>query len=136
MRKVWKAEERFWEKVEKTETCWVWQGSLSNQGYGRFTLVAKKIVFAHRYAYELLVKKIEPELTIDHLCRNRFCVNPAHLEEVTLEENIRRALPFSNHNHVQREDRTECIYGHPYTSENTLLIYGGRSCKICYEKIV
>ena len=135
MRKTRNAQERFWEKVEKTDTCWVWQGSLTDLGYGKFFAGSDKgIVSAHRFAYKSLIKKIGPSMTIDHLCRNKFCVNPAHLEEVTIEENIRRALPFVNRKHVRREERTECIYGHPYTPENTMLIRGGRACKVCYAK--
>ena len=83
---------RFWAKIQRAESgCWIWQGALV-RGYGSFqTGAAGGSVLAHRYAYELLVEPIPLGLTIDHLCRNTRCVNPSHLEPVTLAENIRRA---------------------------------------------
>lgn len=71
------------------QRCWVWRGGTVN-GYGR-TSVAGKAVAVHRAAYEVLVGPIPEGLTLDHLCRNRACYNPAHLEPVTLSENVRRA---------------------------------------------
>ena len=62
------AEERFWPKVNKTDTCWLWTGSLSNTGYGQFQ-INRKLVLAHRFAYELVHGPIAPGLVIDHLCR-------------------------------------------------------------------
>lgn len=88
-------EQRFWPKVDKTSTCWLWTGALtlaSNKhvgGYGRFR-VGAQMRRAHRYAYELLVGPIPAGLDLDHLCNNRRCVNPAHLEPVTRAVNISR----------------------------------------------
>lgn len=84
--------DRFWEKVEKTETCWNWTASLNGNGYGQFALETWPLVLrgAHRIAYLLVVGPIPEGLDLDHLCRNRRCVNPAHLEPVTRQVNLRR----------------------------------------------
>jgi hypothetical protein len=88
-------ETRFWSKVERRadDQCWPWQGTVLASGYGQFR-VGLGHARAHRYAYELLVGPIPDGLTIDHLCRNRACVNPAHMEPVTASENVKRAVPF------------------------------------------
>ena len=90
--------ERFWEKVDKTATCWLWRASIRNHGYGRIK-VNGRAEQAHRVAYELLVGPIPEGLTLDHLCRVRLCVNPAHLEPVTQKVNIRRGLTGTHNNH-------------------------------------
>ncbi len=82
--------ERFWANVEKTDLCWRWTAHLDRKtGYGRL-LVDGGMVGAHRIAYQLLVGPIPEGLDLDHLCRNKACVNPDHLEPVTQQENIRR----------------------------------------------
>ena len=83
-------EERFWSKVNKTPTCWLWTDTPNNSGYGTFSV--KGITeMAHRYSMILAGHVLTDGHTIDHLCRVRLCVNPAHLEEVTYGENLRRA---------------------------------------------
>jgi hypothetical protein len=84
------ASARFWPKVNKGETCWLWQGAVAT-GYGVFNAGSGKAVYAHRFAYEELVGPIPNGLTLDHLCRTPRCVNPEHLEPVTQAENSRRA---------------------------------------------
>ena len=81
-------EERFWSKVNKTDTCWIWTAAKNQDGHGRFR--HGRLVLAHRFAYELLVGPIPKGLDLDHLCQNPACVNPAHLEPVTRKENTRR----------------------------------------------
>ena len=82
--------ERFWSKVNKTDTCWLWTDAPNGAGYGTFK-VGDVSEMAHRYVMILAGYSLTAGLTIDHLCRVRLCVNPAHLEEVTYGENLRRA---------------------------------------------
>lgn len=85
-------ETRFWRKVERGEKCWLWLGAYAGKyHYGRF--VYRGVTYsAHRMAYELERGPIVEGMTIDHLCNNPSCVRPRHLEVVTLQENIRRAV--------------------------------------------
>lgn len=80
---------RIFPKIEWTPTCWRWTGAHVSKGYGSFWLDGKAQP-AHRVVYELVKGKIPEGLHLDHLCRNRWCVNPEHLEPVTLQENNRR----------------------------------------------
>lgn len=102
--------------------CWMWMGSRSGNGYGQISITGRRTAFAHRAMYQCLVGPIEPGLEIDHLCRNRLCVNPLHLEPVTHSENIRRA------HRSARVDR--CKRGHPLDGTRTRP-GGGRYCRIC-----
>lgn len=119
--------ERFWSKVEVYGTCWMWTGCLDRSGYGRFGL-HRSNVSSHRLAYESLVGAIGEGLQIDHLCRVRRCVNPSHLEPVTLQENIRRG----DTGKTQRS-KTHCIHGHPFDGDNLYVnpSSGHRTCRKC-----
>jgi hypothetical protein len=101
---------RFWSKVDKTSDCWLWESYFNNYGYGMFSTPHRKHS-AHRFSYEITYGPIPDGLQIDHLCRNRACVNPSHLEAVTPLENTRRALPF-------RPKLAHCKHGHEFTEEN------------------
>lgn len=115
-------EERFWAKVQPTGFCWEWTASKAH-GYGYFNGSR-----AHRFAYELLVGPIPDGLVIDHLCRNRGCVNPDHLEPVTQRENTMRGYSFSR----LHARKTHCIRGHEFTPENTKTrSNGARICREC-----
>jgi len=83
--------ERFWPKVEKRgpDECWLWLAGRAD-GYGMFRLDSQTPIRAHRFAYQTVIGPIPAGFTIDHLCRNPLCVNPAHMEAVTRSENIRR----------------------------------------------
>jgi hypothetical protein len=82
-------EERFWSKVEKTETCWNWTASRMTSGYGQIGIGGKygRPHGAHRVAYELAVGPIPEGMQVDHMCHNKLCVNPDHLRAVTNKQN-------------------------------------------------
>lgn len=124
------AEERFREKVEFGEPheCWRWIGSSSNGGYGALR-VGRTSVPAHRFSYELHVGPIPDGLHIDHLCRNPSCVNPAHLEPVTPQENALRGIGPSAVN----ARKSECPQGHPLSGDNLYIVpsTGSRMCRTC-----
>lgn len=115
---------RFWSKVSPNASgCWLWTAALRSDGYGQLTL-NKKGRSAHRLAYEALVAKIPSGLELDHLCRERRCCNPAHLEPVTRQENVRRGLRGVLHTH--------CPHGHEFTPANTAINNRGhRYCRQC-----
>lgn len=126
------AEARFWRRVEKKgpDDCWLWQGKPS-RGYGRIRIDKDRpVVGAHRYSYELANGPIAEGLVIDHLCRVPMCVNPRHLEPVTIAENTLRGVNPA----AQRARMTECANGHPLIGEN-LIIVGvtrpRRACRTC-----
>ena len=119
-------QDRFWEKVAITPSCWLWMGSKTLGGYGHVGLNGK-YPLAHRLSYEWAIGPIPEGFQIDHLCRVRNCVNPKHLEAVTQQENIRRGDGGS----FNRE-KTHCNNGHIYDAVNTYLKNdGGRQCLPC-----
>jgi len=119
----------FWPRVDKTDGCWLWKGSLSTLGYARWRLDGRQ-QGAHRIAYEALVGPVPEGLELDHLCRVRHCVNPAHLEPVTHRDNVLRGTSFIAENAA----KTHCPQGHEYTPENTYRIPSDptrRYCRAC-----
>lgn len=80
------AEARFWDKVHKTDSCWLWTAGLSNAGYGNFTMDGSSLL-SHRVAYAWACGSIPQGVEIDHKCHNRACVNPDHLRQVTTKQN-------------------------------------------------
>lgn len=121
--------DRFWEKVERSDTCWLWTAALSPSGYGAFQ-TGERVVRAHRFAYELVVGPIPDGLQIDHLCRVRRCVNPEHLEPVTQAENLRRGTAATAVA-AYWAAQTHCKRGHEFTPENTYRGTGRRVCRAC-----
>lgn len=123
--------EYFWSKVEKTDTCWNWIGTKKSNNYGQFWL-NNKPYRVHRIVYELYKGKIPNGLILDHLCRNRRCCNPEHLEPVTNQENVVRGLAGKTVNRYNpHKDKTHCSNGHPYSGENLLFNKNKRVCRTC-----
>lgn len=112
--------------------CWVWQSKVSN-GYGQIEVregvgrSTRRRVSAHRTSYETFTGPIPAGLHIDHLCRNKLCVNPAHLEPVTSRVNTLRGatLPAAN------RAKTHCVNGHEFAGENLRMSAGVRRCRTC-----
>jgi hypothetical protein len=120
--------ERFWSRVsiDTGTTCWNWIGKKDRADYGVFYISGdKRNARAHRFSYELHLGTIPEGLVLDHLCRNKRCVNPEHLEPVTQRENVRRGTKG-----YMRYERECCTYGHPF-SETAVITARGRSCKVC-----
>lgn len=108
---------------EPNSGCWFWLAS-TQKGYG-VKKIAGKYRPAHRWAYETLRGPIPDGLVIDHLCRQPLCVNPDHLEPVTIGENISRGDNWLR-------QKTSCKRGHPFTPEDTLILStGSRACRAC-----
>lgn len=124
-------EQRFASKYEvDPETgCWLWTASIRPNGYAQFRYSKGKNGYGHRFAYEHFVGPIDDGLTIDHLCRNRACVNPDHLEPVTQQKNVLRGMGKGAANAV----KTHCPEGHPYEGDNLYVNpkTKRRTCRAC-----
>lgn len=121
---------KFWSCVEMIpfHSCWEWMGSIDGKGYGRFHIGNHKYAKAHRYALSL-TQDLHPQLVVDHICRNRSCVNPNHLRQVTKTVN---SLENSIGTGAINKKKTHCKYGHIFDAQNTgYNLYGNRWCKAC-----
>lgn len=118
--------------------CWLWNAALNEKGYGVFWS-NKKTTKAHRWFFEYSTRCEIPktndegeEIVIDHQCRVRNCVNPAHLRAITATENILADGALSPC--ATNSRKTECIRGHQFDEQNTVIRQGKRQCKICNKE--
>lgn len=119
----------FYSYVEfRPGSCWLWQGGLDIGGYGFFRIKGRPHQ-AHRVAYMLSRGAIPAGLQLDHLCRERRCVNPVHLEAVSQWENIRHGTSFSAKHAV----KTHCLRGHPLSGPNLIAAPRKRECRSCRQ---
>lgn len=119
-------------RIDKSTDCWTWTGPTVSGGYGRVTwsVAPGKLIWrsTHRVMYRHLVGDIPEGLDLDHLCRNRACCNPEHLEPVTRQVNLLRGDTIP----ARRAAVTECPAGHPYEGENLMIdTLGRRGCREC-----
>lgn len=126
---VTRSPERVFDYVDVGD-CWEWQAYKDKDGYGKFRF-DNKHHRAHRFVYELLVGDIPDGLVTDHLCKNTSCVNPDHLEPVTVAENLRRGESIQARNARKRE----CIRGHEYSEHGGMSSDGYRFCRTCAREM-
>lgn len=117
------------EYVVDPDGCWLWQGEISHNGYGRFRISKGKRIQAHRWSYLTFIGPIPDGWHVDHVCKVRRCVNPDHLEAVTAWENNARSKSPSAKHLLQ----THCIRGHDFSDPAILYITpdGRRQCRPC-----
>lgn len=113
-------------RVKKGVGCWEWSGTIGAKGYGRCRWNGK-YMNSHRAVYEILKGAVSSELQLDHLCRNRACVNPDHLEPVSPKINVLRGEGLA----AKNAKKTHCPKNHEYSKENTYILRNHRYCKEC-----
>lgn len=120
-------------RIQFEPDCWLWLRGKHSSGYGQIYIRSiRRSIGAHRWSYMIWKGPIPQELQLDHLCRNRSCINPKHLEAVTLKENVLRGMNFT----AQLARKTHCIRGHPLSGDNLYIKpHGeGRDCRTCHTQ--
>lgn len=113
--------------VVRESGCREWQGKPNSYGYGRMWVDGVRPIYVHQLAFELWNEPITEE-TIDHLCANRLCIEPSHLDQCSKSENTLRGLA--------RNKKTHCPHGHPYSPENyDAARYRCRACHAERERL-
>lgn len=112
-------------QTEHSNQCWLWPYAKYYDGYGQ-VVINRKTHRVYKVAFELRYGKVPDGLQLDHLCRERSCWNPDHLEVVTQQENIKRGQVGLRHS-----SKEYCPKGHPYNEENTYHYKNGRYCREC-----
>lgn len=124
-------------RVEKMPNgCWEWRGHVMPNGYGVIYISHSPLrrTTAHRFFYSRLVEKVLPKFHVDHLCRNRMCVNPQHLRQVSVKVNVLTGIGLS----AENSRKTHCKKGHPLSGDNLRITQGKygpqRICLVCSRK--
>lgn len=127
--------ERLMKYVRVERDCWIWTGAIDKGGYGRVSYGHANCALAHRLAYNTFIEPVPDYLTLDHLCRNRACINPLHLEPVTKKVNCTRGLSGKHgKGGLFWRAKTHCPKGHPYDLLNTYFNKKGhRFCRLCHR---
>jgi hypothetical protein len=129
---------RFHANIEYSDGCWIWKGYVMNAGYGAFA-TKNGAMLVHRWSYQHFRDKIPHKMTVDHLCKQKLCANPAHMELVTRAENIKRAGLAGIA--LSESKKTHCPKGHKYSEHGVIYKNGyseygtqkfARRCSICY----
>lgn len=120
---------------EPNSGCMLWLSSINQFGYGRASIGPNRRVVAHKLAYEFVYGQVPDGLELDHLCRVRCCINPAHLEPVTKIVNVRRGIAGLKHK-ARQAAKSCCPRGHPYSGDNLFVRQrtGYRECRECMRQ--